>query len=157
MSVSLPTVCLLSAGLLHISRLGDLRALSLMNCMRLTEGGMLAAAGGLTRLTELSLRGCPAVTNAVAALLERLPAVQTVDLRACEHVTGASAEVGSYQHSSRLMLQKWLNCKACELLNGFDYAHCIQHRTRLRANRHGLGPLGCIPGNWWRLQRCRCK
>ena len=61
-----------------------------MNCMRLTEDGVLAAAGGLTRLTELSLRGCAAVTNAVAALLERLPALHSVDLRGCEHITGAA-------------------------------------------------------------------
>ncbi len=73
-----------------MSRLAELRSLSLMNCMRLSEGGMLAAAGGLTRLTRLSLRGCGAVTNAVAALLERLPALHSVDLRGCEHVTGAA-------------------------------------------------------------------
>jgi len=73
-----------------VSRLAELRSLSLMNCMRLSEGGMLAAAGGLTRLTRLSLRGCGAVTNAVAALLERLPALHSVDLRGCEHVTGAA-------------------------------------------------------------------
>ena len=78
-----------------MSGLADLRSLSLMNCMRLSEGGMLAAAGGLTRLTRLSLRGCGAVTNAVAALLERLPALHSVDLRGCEHVTGAASGFGA--------------------------------------------------------------
>ena len=75
---------------------------------------MLAAAGGLTHLTELSLRGCPAVTNAVAALLERLPALHSVDLRACEHVTGEaqgtapmSAALNKSDPSQELSYLKW--------------------------------------------------
>ncbi len=94
---------------------------------------MLAAAGGLTRLTELSLRGCPAVTNAVAALLERLPALHSVDLRACEHVTGER------QGATHLRLTQSMFCSTSECLSrSFEYPACfLEHRD-------GITVLGCV-------------
>ena len=71
-----------------MSQLRDLRVLNLWNCMRITEGGLAAALGGLTRLADLSLRGSPHVGDGVMRTLARLPRLRRLDLRACEHIRG---------------------------------------------------------------------
>ena len=80
----------------------NLRSLSLWNCLRLTDAGLAALhrqsqsrgeerSGGSSspsRLTELSLRGLSQLSDAALVHVSALPSLSSLDLRACERITG---------------------------------------------------------------------
>lgn len=68
-----------------MSLLTRLRSLSLWNCLRITEDGLACLAG--LGLHQLSLRGCQQLGNAALQHIAQLPALQQLNLAACERIS----------------------------------------------------------------------
>ena len=85
---TLPKRLLLHAGLLQLASLTRLRSLVLWNCMRVTMDG-LEVFRHLRALSDLSLRGCSQLPDALCYPVAHLHALTRLDLRNCERFTGA--------------------------------------------------------------------
>jgi len=65
--------------------------LNLLNCHRVTDGGVAAIAAGCPNLRALDLYACDKVTDqGVAAIREGCPRLAKLDLGRCYQVTDAS-------------------------------------------------------------------
>ena len=78
---------LLHTGLLQLAALTRLRSLVLWNCMRVTMDG-LEVLQHLQGLSDLSLRGCSQLPDALCYPVAHLHALTRLDLRNCERFTG---------------------------------------------------------------------
>jgi hypothetical protein len=90
------------AGLAHLTSLRHLASLSLWNCLRVGEAGLLRLLGALSGLTMLSLRGCQQLEDGALLALSQLGALRRLDLRACENLRGGGlALVGVVGRANR--------------------------------------------------------